>query len=546
MILFLFDILWIPFCKGMTAKNNNNYGKNSLRFAVNESLNLTKLIKIDFIISMKKIGLYIIIILLLNSFTVISLVNPVNTSFFSGEDLKHFEKIENHIEINGIDSVQEYFDKTVGASNYNIIQHYYLKKGIDYIIKKEYDQAHNYLFKALEQGDYKGIYKNIGIVLYKKGFFSPSEDYFLEELKIFKDPTVFEALIKLNIENKNLDRAYFYANQFKAAQNDFTAYFLSGKVNYLLGFYKNAVNDIELAYRKNKEFNFQAWWYYFKSLLRTGQFKQSAGILFKKILPALFVTVILFIIMSALYFGVAGFVFFIVSDKSKGRAGYRDLIVILLISYAAIIWGAVIAPRMLLTPLNISWDKLETNPLFSLPFMLFVGHGTIVFFSWFLFYKRFGKGFIDGFKLYKPEKKYLYKALLYAVIMLLTAYIIDWMDVVPEFEDEFDQIPNTPLALLLILFTGSVLVPFFEECVFRGVLFQFFRERYSFVTTAIVTSFLFNLIHMPQYEWNIYVSIVIFGGSLLKAHLTKKSDSIIPAIIMHGYYNMILFIGMHT
>ncbi|MGE6574567.1 CPBP family intramembrane glutamic endopeptidase [Paenibacillus xylanexedens] len=80
----------------------------------------------------------------------------------------------------------------------------------------------------------------------------------------------------------------------------------------------------------------------------------------------------------------------------------------------------------------------------------------------------------------------------------------------------------------------------FEEFFFRGVLIGLFIG-YSFVVdwlVILISTFLFWIIHVPQYKGATGILIVVFVNGLIFALLFYFTGSLIPPILAHVIYNI--------
>ena len=135
------------------------------------------------------------------------------------------------------------------------------------------------------------------------------------------------------------------------------------------------------------------------------------------------------------------------------------------------------------------------------------------------------------------------KLIFYAFIvgLVFTAVIVEIM-IFYEPPDEFgssnsELLNGTLLSRsILILFT-AILAPLVEEFVFRAYLFDALQKKYSFMVTAVVTSFLFTLPHMLEYYIYWPAGVIIFCLGLLLAYFKKRHDSLLPCIVLHATYN---------
>ena len=89
---------------------------------------------------------------------------------------------------------------------------------------------------------------------------------------------------------------------------------------------------------------------------------------------------------------------------------------------------------------------------------------------------------------------------------------------------------------ILVLFIAA-LGPIIEEFVFRGYIFDSLSANNSFGTTALATSLLFTIPHLPDYYIYWPAGFVMFTLGMLLAYFRKKHDSLLPCILLHASYN---------
>ena len=105
----------------------------------------------------------------------------------------------------------------------------------------------------------------------------------------------------------------------------------------------------------------------------------------------------------------------------------------------------------------------------------------------------------------------------------------------PEITNAMEQGTSAQIAILLV--AASVLVPFAEELLFRGVLYTYFR-RWGVPVAVIVSVLLFSLSHG--------VSVVFFTSAMLgivAALAYEFSGSLWPAVLAHAVMNTSLTIS---
>ena len=90
-----------------------------------------------------------------------------------------------------------------------------------------------------------------------------------------------------------------------------------------------------------------------------------------------------------------------------------------------------------------------------------------------------------------------------------------------------------PEALIGFLIMGGLAAPFAEEIAFRGILFGWLRGRMSAFPAIFLCGFFFALLHgFPQ----LVPALTVIG--MLFAYLRLATDSLWPAMIAHGVFNM--------
>ena len=92
-------------------------------------------------------------------------------------------------------------------------------------------------------------------------------------------------------------------------------------------------------------------------------------------------------------------------------------------------------------------------------------------------------------------------------------------------------------TILVTLFMGAIVAPFWEETMFRGLLFPALRQVLRGpAVAALVSSFLFASIH-PQGPvlWAALASVALFSCAL-----AQRTRSLVPSVVMHFAHNATL------
>ena len=88
----------------------------------------------------------------------------------------------------------------------------------------------------------------------------------------------------------------------------------------------------------------------------------------------------------------------------------------------------------------------------------------------------------------------------------------------------------------------GVLAAGFEEIMFRGVVMGYLREKMNDVVAILLTAGIFSVFHFAAYGAALQAAFIgAFTFSIIASLLTIKTDSILPATIMHGIVNSYLY-----
>ena len=98
---------------------------------------------------------------------------------------------------------------------------------------------------------------------------------------------------------------------------------------------------------------------------------------------------------------------------------------------------------------------------------------------------------------------------------------------------------SLPILKALLLILPVVSAPFFEELLFRGVLYKVLRKHLNVVSTILITAVFFSIVHKGLYQM-----INIFALGVILAYLVEKTGSIIPSITLHFLVNLTSVIAL--
>lgn len=82
---------------------------------------------------------------------------------------------------------------------------------------------------------------------------------------------------------------------------------------------------------------------------------------------------------------------------------------------------------------------------------------------------------------------------------------------------------------------AAIISPIYEEILYRGVFYTFFRNRYGIWSGMFISSIIFTVVHIPTYN----TLPVNFLSGVVFAWLYEKTNSILSAMIAHALFNFI-------
>ena len=98
-----------------------------------------------------------------------------------------------------------------------------------------------------------------------------------------------------------------------------------------------------------------------------------------------------------------------------------------------------------------------------------------------------------------------------------------------------------------VIFSSIILFPIIEELSFRGILLDVFnylfknKKLFAQISIAnIATSILFAIMH-TQYHL-LFLALLTFIPSIIFGFFKEQFNSVIPAILLHSYYNFVFLI----
>lgn len=123
------------------------------------------------------------------------------------------------------------------------------------------------------------------------------------------------------------------------------------------------------------------------------------------------------------------------------------------------------------------------------------------------------------------------------IIQLFVPYLLavrkteEWM---------ISQMSFSGAILWINIFSSVLLVPVYEEIVFRGCLFNSFKFWFNdnIYTSAIVTSVIFSALHLQYTDFRTFLMLFLISLVLISAKI--KSNGLLMPILLHMAMNAVI------
>ncbi|HEY0428444.1 MAG TPA: CPBP family intramembrane glutamic endopeptidase [Pyrinomonadaceae bacterium] len=130
----------------------------------------------------------------------------------------------------------------------------------------------------------------------------------------------------------------------------------------------------------------------------------------------------------------------------------------------------------------------------------------------------------------------------FALSMLATAIFGE------QTNDFMKILESSRTAVFLVAIFATFTAPLVEEVVYRGMLYSAFQRRIGVIWSVVAVTFLFALVHVPQYSkgWvpDFATVSVILLLSLVLTLIRARTGNLLPCIVLHTVFNGIQSILM--
>lgn len=92
-------------------------------------------------------------------------------------------------------------------------------------------------------------------------------------------------------------------------------------------------------------------------------------------------------------------------------------------------------------------------------------------------------------------------------------------------------------AVYLVAFLATFTAPLVEEVIYRGLLYSAFQRSFGAVTAIFLVTFLFALVHVPQYYPDFVSISMICLVSFVLTLIRAQTGNLLPCIALHFVFN---------
>lgn len=200
------------------------------------------------------------------------------------------------------------------------------------------------------------------------------------------------------------------------------------------------------------------------------------------------------------------------------------------IAYLAIADPSVLTDGTLAEVAKGRSDLIVVNILFVLP-----AHLLTLGAAWMIVTANGKRDFLDSLGWDWGGFKWWHAAAILLGFFAVSALITQFL---PEQEHELLRIlRSSKTALYAVAFLATFTAPFVEEVIYRGVLYSPAEKRLGKAGAVILVTFLFSIIHVPQYLPSYSTIVLIFLLSLVLTLIRATTSNLLPCVVLHLIFN---------
>lgn len=118
---------------------------------------------------------------------------------------------------------------------------------------------------------------------------------------------------------------------------------------------------------------------------------------------------------------------------------------------------------------------------------------------------------------------------------ILLSYVIEFLFNIGTDNSKTESLQTrlSTINFVIAFVSAAIISPIYEEIFYRGFLYRWFRAKYGLIVGMLISSFIFTIVHIPTFNTLPYT----FLSGLIFAWTYEKTNSVYPAMIIHGTFN---------
>ena len=216
--------------------------------------------------------------------------------------------------------------------------------------------------------------------------------------------------------------------------------------------------------------------------------------------------------------------------------GYQDLAIFL-----GMVLPAIVAAAAATHLFFLFLGGAPKAPAVPLLIPQFLAYGLLFLALYLLFKLKYGRPFWSSLGFLRPPGGFSRETVtgpLLALAVALGGVVLR----TPDIDNPMTMLLKDPVSIALVGLFAVTLGPLCEELIFRGFLQPLLQRTFGAIAGIFGASFLFALLHGPQYGWSWRHVLLLILASAVFGWSRHRTGSTAAAALMHAAYNFTFFL----
>ncbi len=153
------------------------------------------------------------------------------------------------------------------------------------------------------------------------------------------------------------------------------------------------------------------------------------------------------------------------------------------------------------------------------------------------FFESLGWNWFRQINLDSSMRFFCFASCILAAILLFSAGIVVTQIFGAEETEMTRMLQSSRNALYLTAFLATFTAPLVEEVIYRGIVYSALQRSIGKIGGVAIVTFLFTLVHVPQYWQSLVVISMIFLLSLVLTTIRAWTENLLPCVVIHTVFN---------